>query len=739
MAYCKASLIDAPSCPCYNPPRAVSEGNPVIPKLLSKNLSISRMTMPPDSLDFINELRAASSTRPQAERVHRTGRIRRLLLLSFLSVLILMITLASSGRLNRAWSLSNTDPEGEALKSADSPAGLNSSPALILTNTSQPTPTASQTYVSPTPTPSPAVSLPLSQAQTVSIEIDSPFKTGTLFLSLLDMDGRHLFAYNPLTLPFTRLTSGKWEDITPSPSPDGTRLAFSSNRDGQWDIYTLNLHTGAIRRITDTPEYDAYPSWSPDSQWLVYESYTLTELSSAGEYYLEIMGLSEASHPSGQLENLELFILQIDADADPIRLTTHPAADFAPVWSPAGRQIAFVSNRSGEQEIWIADLNQIDDRFQNISNNPASADKFPTWSPDGNTLAWSAYQAGFTNIFVKSLNISASRPQLLGVGDRPVWSPVDGALITAVSTPNLVYLTGYLTGSPGMALPAVPLPSQPEGITWGFGELPFPLPEYIQQAASELSQTSGDISLVGVPGERQQLVEVQDIEAPYPLLNDLVDEYFYALRLKLAETIGWDYLSSLENAFIPLTTPLFPGMLSDWLYTGRAITLNPAPINAGWMLVTREDFGSETYWRIYLKTRFQNGSQGRPLYDSPWNFNARYSGDPRFYEAGGASTSVIPSGYWFDFTQLASSYGWQRLPALIIWRSALPAARFNEFVRTDGLDWLTAMGELYPPAALSTPTPVLPPTFTPTATRWPTRTPIPTRTPWPSRTPSPTP
>ena len=51
---------------------------------------------------------------------------------------------------------------------------------------------------------------------------------------------------------------------TPPCSPDGTRLAFASNRDGDWDLYWMDLATGEVTQLTDTPEYDAAPSWSPD-------------------------------------------------------------------------------------------------------------------------------------------------------------------------------------------------------------------------------------------------------------------------------------------------------------------------------------------------------------------------------------------------------------------------------------------------------------------------------------------
>jgi hypothetical protein len=78
------------------------------------------------------------------------------------------------------------------------------------------------------------------------------------------------------------------------------------------------------------------------------------------------------------------------------------------------------------------------------------------------------------------------------------------------------------------------------------------------------------------------------------------------------------------------------------------------------------------------------------------------------------------------------------MPALVTWRAFYPAARFNEFVATGGMDWQDAMLELYPPEVLITPTVVLPPTRTPTPTlRWyVSPTPTSTSTPRPTFTPS---
>ena len=158
---------------------------------------------------------------------------------------------------------------------------------------------------------------------------------------------------------------------------------------------------------------------------------------------------------------------------------------------------------------------------------------------------------------------------------------------------------------------------------------------------------------------------------------------------------------------------------------------------AGWRSSARTSARRHS-GEFYLKARYQDGSQGEPLRARPWDFSARSGGDPRAYEAGGALAKEIPPGYWIDFTRQASAFGWERLPALLTWRSSYDAARFNEFVLTDGLDWQSAMREIYPAQALITPTYLVPTTSLPSLTPRPTRTPLPPRLRVPTRTLTPT-
>jgi TolB protein len=538
-----------------------------------------------------------------------------------------------------------------------------------------------------------------------------------IVLSVEENGYAHLFVSNPGKLSLTRLTSGEWSDVTPSPSPDGRYIAFSSNRDGYWDLYKLDVQSGQVSQLTDTPEYDASPTWSPDQAWITFETY--------------------------KDGNLRIAILSLtDADPKPIMLTDDPSSNYSPAWAPNGRQIAFVSDRTGNQDIWLADLNKTQDRFTDVSNTAQAIESHPVWSPDGNYLAWATAPQGmdYSGIYLWNGTQPDRAATWIGEGDWPAWNAHGDFIATAVEAPNQYLLAAYKLRNEPLLLPTS-LPGRVHGLQWSKLSLPEPLPQAYQGAATQ-TQTAlwapAVQSAAGVPSKRWYVVPLQNVQAPYPQLHDLVNESFVALRQRVIKETGWDALASLENAYVPLTTPLDPGLGQDWLYTGRAFAINSLMVNAGWMVVAREDIGAQTYWRLYLRVQNQDGSEGAPIEGTLWDLNARYQLDPKTYEAGG-EYGAVPPGYWVDFTALAAAYGWDRLPALPNWRNYYAGARFTEFALTSGLDWYSAMLELYPPEALITATPVLPPTPTPSKTPIPTSTPVPTRTPRPTLTPSLTP
>jgi len=537
----------------------------------------------------------------------------------------------------------------------------------IISETHTPVPVPSQSEI-PDPTPTPVIYATTSQF-------------GSLVLSIREGNDIHLFLYRPFlenstgmnltALPLTRISSGAHQDITPAISPDGSKIAFASNRDGQWDLYVLDLSTGETSRFTDTRAYEGNPTWSPDGKWLAYERY--------------------------QLNNLDIFIQDIDHTSGAIPLTNHPGADYAPNWSGQGRKISFVSTRNGKQEIWYADLDsQQADKAVLVPGIDGLSVDHPSWSADGRYLSWSIItDEGNHSLVTWDSTHPEAKPIYAGPGDWPIWGGPGEILFTVINTPYNSYLTaypGYQTDVQVM-LPAIEMPGTVEGISWVNSISLIISPEDPQISAPtplwEGSSFTGD--------GHQKLIELRNLEAPLPIFIEEALSTFSPLRQKTRDLAGWDFLSTLETAFLPIDESLEPNINLEWLYTGRGLMVNDIPRLADWLIVIREEYADKTFWRVYIKTNDQSGLQGKPIKNFPWNFNARYSENNSAYENGGTRMNSLPSGYWLDFTELAAAYGWSRFPAENYWQFSETASRFQYFAFTQDLSLESALLQLYAP------------------------------------------
>jgi len=544
----------------------------------------------------------------------------------------------------------------------------------------------------------------LNPSETAQLETASPLPLrdpieGTLFYSARPDGYSHLFAYGTGESVPVQLTFGNWDDRDPAIHPDGNSIAFSSNRDGYWDLYMLDLSTGEVRQLTQTPGYEGHPTWSPDGRWVAYEAH--------------------------DGDNFDVWILPMDPGQTVFQLTNNLASDTSPAWDPNGRRIAFVSNREGSRDIYLAHLDRPDDRFINVTSSSGKDERDPAFNPEGTMLSFTLDDAPFPRLFVMALDDVTGRSGEIGQGSRATWSPDGRLLVGILGSPNSAHIVTYAIGDGIGQEIGLPLHRNVERMDWHSLTLPG---EAITRAgaqgdATPLYVVNTDESSGSV--DRMQLARLAGISAPNPLMADAADEAYMALRERAGLELGWDFLGQLENAFVGINDPLPPAIPhDDWLYTGRAFSFKRDAVSAGWIEFVKEEFGGETYWRVYVRTVDQDGSHGEPLRVLPWNFDARFDGDPNNYDQGGALKDRIPAGYYVDFTQLALVYGFERVPSLLNWRTYYDGARYNEFVFRDGLSWLDAMLELYPASAIVTPTVFMTPTPTPT------RTPRPTPTPW---------
>ena len=119
----------------------------------------------------------------------------------------------------------------------------------------------------------------------------------------------------------TRITNNLAQDSFPAYSPDGSRIAFTTNRDGgDFEIYTMKPDGTDPVRVTNSPGEDAHPGWSPDGKQITFHS-------------------RRDSVPGGAA-NLEIYRVNADG-SNPVRLTNTPAFEVFPVWSPDGKRILF--------------------------------------------------------------------------------------------------------------------------------------------------------------------------------------------------------------------------------------------------------------------------------------------------------------------------------------------------------------------------------------------------------------
>lgn len=476
-----------------------------------------------------------------------------------------------------------------------------------------------------------------------------------------------------------RITNDRADELDPAWSPDGRRLAYASNKDGNWDLYVYDVVTNTSDRKTLDLSFQGAPAWSPDGVWLVYESY---------------LG-----------DNLNIYILAVDVSTTPQPLPANSdMPDFSPAWSADGRYIAFTSWMDGaSQDIYVFSLDAPDQPPLNLTSTPDRNEDFAAWHPDAETglIAYSAFDAGIEKVFIKSINDLESPAQVIGIGREPSWSPDGVSIIAAVDSIDSTHLTVYPYTSEGIPQ-IISAPVNATSPVWTSQPLPAALLNSgglsltVDQPYQEQVQRAG-----GPPYYRPISIGDVDVASNLAYLSDQVNDSFVALREQMLSRTGRDFLGRLDDAWWDWEYRPQPGEeVCNWHLTGRAFSVTQSYALTGFppiMEVVREDNNFGTSWRVYVRVtdQAQSGQLGEPLRKIPWDFNARNSNDVQAYEQGGRLRTEMPQGYYIDFTQMAEDYGWQPYPAGSNWRLNTSAINYWMFYKPDGLNWLAAMRELY--------------------------------------------
>ncbi len=272
------------------------------------------------------------------------------------------------------------------------------------TATNTPTETPTNTVTS-TPAPT-ATYTPTLMGGGRSIVIFTTNRDGNQEIYRMGLDGQDV----------ANLTNNPANDNYPRVSPDGSQISFSSNRDGNREIYVMNIDGSNVRRLTNNRAEDYEASWSADGKQLVF-----------------------ISNRDG---NAEIYLMAADgSDGDnPQRLTRSPASELRPAFSPDGQWIAFNATRGANEQIYVmgAKGEILGDPARQLTNNRGYS-RAPSWSPDGKRIIFSGIRE--TLLDIVEVEVDTGRERRLTDGQAsdvfPIYS-ADGTLIIWLTNRGLV-------------------------------------------------------------------------------------------------------------------------------------------------------------------------------------------------------------------------------------------------------------------------------------------------------------
>ncbi len=301
-----------------------------------------------------------------------------------------------------------------------------------------------------------------------------------------------------------RLTDDPAEDVLPTWSPDGTMIAFVSIRDSNKEIYVVSASGGSATRLTNNTFEDTSPTWSP----------LLTD--------------QRIAFVSNRVGNDEVFVMNVDG-TNPINVTQNVAEDNDPTWAPSGTMLGFASNRDGDKfEIYRANADGTGTPTR-LTNNSFN-DVAPSWPPG--RITFQSDRDGNDEIYTINAGDGANP---IRITNNPAFDfdpdrSSDGARVVWVSNrdsvDNLELYTANADGSNVVRLtnnpandtePAVqPVPSAATLGTVAFSQATYTVSEGQRTLDITVTRTGGtgaaSVEITTVPGSASDRSDYSAIE-----------------------------------------------------------------------------------------------------------------------------------------------------------------------------------------------------------------------------------